>query len=160
MFVVSLKGSLFKRCVFIFSIIGLVGCFAVIFYNCNKGMDNSGFAVSVNDAGTEATKLIDFISSYGWEVKPEPDDVREVLIPAEFDDVYENYNEIQLAQGLDLIPFSGKRVKKWTYTVTNYPGYETTDYIKINVLIYNSCVIAGDVCSVELDGFMHGFEKE
>ena len=34
------------------------------------------------------------------------------------------------------------------------------EYIKINVLVCDGKVIGGDVCSVKLDGFMHGFLKE
>ena len=42
----------------------------------------------------------------------------------------------------------------------NYPGYENKDgVIRANILVYDGRVIGGDVCSVELDGFMHGFEK-
>ena len=40
----------------------------------------------------------------GWEVIEEPRGEREVQIPEEFDEVYESYNQIQLAQGLDLTP--------------------------------------------------------
>ena len=37
----------------------------------------------------------------GWVVIEEPRGEREVQIPEEFDEVYESYNQIQLAQGLD-----------------------------------------------------------
>ena len=33
-----------------------------------------------------------FISQFGWEVDSEPVEVNEVIIPQEFDDVYNNYN--------------------------------------------------------------------
>lgn len=45
----------------------------------------------------------------GWEVIEEPRGEREVQIPEEFDEVYESYNQIQLAQGLDLTPCRGRR---------------------------------------------------
>lgn len=160
MFVVSFSGSFFKKIFIPVTLVGTVALVCVFSKISSPSVEVPKSAVTVGNASTGATELLDFISSYGWEVKQEPDEVREVVIPAEFDDVYTNYNSIQLAQGLDLLPFKGQRVKKWTYTVTNYPGYETEDCIKINILVYEGCVIGGDVCSIRLDGFMHGFEKE
>jgi hypothetical protein len=109
------------------------------------------------DASTEEKRLA-FLSQFGWQVDEKSVEVTEVIIPEEFDEVYSSYNEIQLRQGLDLAPFAGKRVKKWTYTVINYPGYENKICIRANMLVYNGRVIGGDICSVELDGFMHTFD--
>ena len=90
-------------------------------------------------------------------MEEEPLEVKEIIIPAEFDDVYEKYNDIQKEQGFDLTAYCSKRVKKWTYKVTNYPNYEGSDCIRATLLVFDGKVIGGDVCSVELDGFMHGF---
>ena len=99
------------------------------------------------------------ISQFGWSVKEDPVEVCEVIIPAEFDDVYEKYNELQKEQGFDLSLYASKRVKRWTYEITNYTGYENTGFIHANILVYDGKVIGGDVCSTELNGFMHGFAK-
>ena len=53
----------------------------------------------------------------------------------------------------------GCTVKKWTYILTDYPGYEEKDCIRMNLLVYKGKVIGGDICSVELDGFMTGLQK-
>ncbi|MBR2893486.1 MAG: DUF4830 domain-containing protein, partial [Clostridia bacterium] len=46
----------------------------------------------------------------------------------------------------------------WSYEIKNYPGYENTDgVIRGNILVYDGIVIGGDICSIELDGFMAGF---
>lgn len=109
-------------------------------------------------AGNAAERLA-FISQFGWDVAEDPVQVTEILIPAEFDEVYEQYNEIQKKQDLDLTPYAGKRVKKWTYAVKNHPGYEgRSDVIELNLLILDGLVIGGDVCSTELGGFIHGFD--
>lgn len=106
-------------------------------------------------------ELLAFISQFGWEVEGTPVEIADVAIPESFDDVYDNYNSIQLAQGLDLSNYAGVAVKRWSYRILNYPDYpEGTDYIRINILVYDGRVIGGDVCSLKLDGFMHGFEKE
>ncbi len=160
MFVVSLSGSMFKRIIIPVVAVGVVAL-ACVFAKISSPEPVKGEAlVSVNGADATSVELKSFISSYGWTVNDEPDEVREVMIPTEFDDVYTSYNSIQTAQGFDLSALKGQRVKKWTYTITNYPGYEAEDCIKINILVYNGCVVGGDVCSVRLDGFMHGFEKE
>ena len=41
--------------------------------------------------------------------------------------------------------------------MTNYPDYEGTVYA--NVLVYRNRVIGGDICSADVSGFVHGFEK-
>lgn len=160
MFVVSLSGSRFKKIIIPVVLVGVVALVCTLARVLSSEPVNGERLVSVNGADATSVELKSFISSYGWKVIDEPDEVREIMIPAEFDDVYTSYNSIQTAQGFDLSGLKGQRVKRWTYTVTNYPGYEAEDCIKINILVYNGCVVGGDVCSVRLDGFMHGFEKE
>lgn len=121
----------------------------------NVSKDNNTVLLKAADH----SERMSFISQFGWEVSEEPTEVREVIIPETFDDVYTKYNEIQLKQGFDLSSYAGMRVKRWTYAVKNYAGFEDKDCIRINLLICDGNVIGGDVCSVELDGFMHGFSK-
>lgn len=106
-------------------------------------------------AKTEAERM-SFITSYGWEVEAEPAEIMEVVIPKEFDEVYEQYNAIQKRQGCDLKEYAGKRCKRYSYVVTNYPG--TEDAVRINILVYKNKVIGGDVCSLAVEGFIHGFD--
>ncbi len=121
----------------------------------NASKDNNTVLLKAADS----SERMSFISQFGWEVSEEPTEVREIVIPQTFDDVYKKYNEIQLAQGFDLSSYAGMRVKRWTYSVKNYAGYEDKDCIRINILVKDGTVIGGDVCSTELDGFMHGFSK-
>ena len=116
---------------------------------------------TINYKATNNKERLIFISQFGWDVENEPDEVCEIIIPQEFDEVYNKYNAIQLKQGCDLRDYSGKRVKRWTYIIKNYPGYDETDTcVRINLLIYDGMVIGGDVSSTELSGFMHTFQKE
>ena len=101
---------------------------------------------------------INFIKQFGWEVEAEPLKEQQVVIPKDFDKVFTAYNEIQRKQGLDLSSFKKKSVMRYTYVVTNYPDYEGEVYI--NVLIYRNNVIGGDVCSADVNGFVHGFERK
>lgn len=100
---------------------------------------------------------IAFLKQFGWEAESEPVEIDQVLIPQKFNKVYENYNEIQRGQGLDLEKYKGKSCKRIGYRITNYPG--GGDNVRANLLIYEDKVIGGDICSTQLDGFMHGFVK-
>ena len=94
------------------------------------------------------------LESYGWTVDPEPRSEREVQIPKTFDDTYQAYNAIQLEQGLDLIPYQGKRATLYTYELTDYPTGEQG--VTANLLIRRNRLIAADISSAEADGFVHG----
>lgn len=116
--------------------------------------------VKASTSGRENTnittneKRMAFLESYGWKVDENPIEVVEVTVPQVFNTVYNNYNTIQKEQGFDLSRYKGKRVKRWSYTVTNYPAGKTG--IRADLLIYNGTVVGGDVCTVALNGFMHG----
>ena len=114
-----------------------------------KKIDYTGIATNEN--------RISFLSQFGWEVKNSPVNSTETVIPAEFDSLFSGYNEIQKNQGLDLSEYKGKKIMKYTYEITNYPNYEGKVYA--NLLIYRNRVIGGDICSAEITGFIHGFEK-
>ena len=46
---------------------------------------------------------------------------------------------------------------RYTYELTNYDGYDGKVYV--NMIVYRNRVIGGDVCSADVNGFIHGFEK-
>lgn len=99
---------------------------------------------------------IAYLESYGWQVSPEPVSVEELLIPEVFDESYEEYLALQTAQGFDLTEYCGKRVKRCTYEITNYPTGEAG--VQVAILIYKSKVVGGEVLSPRLNGFLHGLE--
>jgi hypothetical protein len=94
---------------------------------------------------------IEFLSQFGWTVDALPVEDVTVTIPNEFDKVYVGYNDLQKQQGLDLSKYKNKEVKRYTYKLTNYPDYEGTVYA--NILVYRGRVIAGDICSADVNGF-------
>ncbi len=113
----------------------------------------------IDYAAADASERLRFIRFFGWTVKEEPEEIAEIVIPAEFDEVYEKYNAIQRGQGLDLAKHKGERVKRWSYAVTNYPGVENSaETVRIDLLVSGGNVIGGSVYSLAADGFMHGFE--
>ncbi len=106
--------------------------------------------------GETNEQRVEFLNSYGWTVLSEAVDARDVTIPLEFSDVYETYNDMQIAQGFDLKPHSGVMCKQYIYYVTNYP--DSGKEVHATLLVFEGQIIGGDVSSSELGGFMHGFD--
>ena len=118
----------------------------------------SGVTVSVRyDKVKTADDASSFLSQFGWIVDAGSAETKEVTIPAQFDKVFAGYNEMQKSQGLDLSKYKKKDVTRYTFTVTNYKDYEGSVYA--NVLTYRGRVIGGDICSADVNGFIHGFKK-
>ncbi len=103
-----------------------------------------------------------FLSQFGWVVDAGSVESAEVTIPAEFDKIFAGYNELQKSQGLDLSKYKKKAVTRYTFTVTNYKDADGKPYdgtVWANVLVFRGRVIGGDICSADVSGFIHGFEK-
>lgn len=102
---------------------------------------------------------IALLASYGWEVDSEPVEEAEITIPAEFDRVMESYNAIQRQQGFDLSKYRNRSMTRYTYRITNYAENTSTDYtgtVYANLLIYKNRVVAADICSSDVNGFISG----
>ncbi|MGX8698986.1 MAG: DUF4830 domain-containing protein [bacterium] len=92
-----------------------------------------------------------WLVSQGWLVEAEPIESKSVVIPREFSDVYAAYNELQKTQGFDLTPYAGREATRYTYAVKNHPsGGE----VVADLIVCKGKIIAGDVQSAALDGFM------
>lgn len=155
MFVYTLKASSIK----FFAVILLAVAVLVTIVAILPDVEVAGevAVVSIKYTGIKTDEdRIEFLKQFGYEVKETPVDTREVTVPEHFDAVYEKYNDIQKAQGLNLSKYKGKTVTKYTYEVTNY-DYDGT--VLATILVYKDKIIAGDICSADGIGFMHGFEK-
>jgi len=105
-------------------------------------------------AGSNEDRIA-YLQSFGWQVQETPTETQEVRIPEEFNDVFTRYNQLQQSQGFDLSRYGGKAVKRYVYTITNYPG-GSQDHCA-TVLVYRNKIIGGDVASRAEGGRMHGF---
>lgn len=101
---------------------------------------------------------VNFISQFGWTVDQEPIEEIAVTVPSEFDSVYESYNDLQRAQGLNLLKYRGKEIVRYTYEITNYADFDGTVYI--NLLVSKNKIIGGDICSADGKSFVCGFSGE
>ena len=85
-----------------------------------------------------------YLLSLGWEVDGSTEEHKSVLIPDTLEGVMEDYNKMQLSQD--------------SYQVTNYRGYDGT--VLVTIYIQGREVIAGDIHTTALDGFMHGIKRD
>ena len=109
-----------------------------------SGVQSASLTSLSNPKGVRTNEdRIAYLSSYGWEVSPEPIATQELLIPSEMDESYQEYLTLQRQQGFDLEQYAGKRVKRYTYEVYNYPSGDRG--VQANLLICRSTVIGGEV---------------
>lgn len=158
MFILSMKMSRKKLIGIMFAIVVVVAGSIFLIGNsiATETDETVGDAVSLSAKDTE--EIITFLQHYGWSVETNPNEIVEVAVPTEFNDVYTQYNAIQKKQGFDLEQFKGMRVKRYGFVVKNYP--DKPDNMRANVLVSNQKIIGGDICSIELEGYIHGFTLE
>ncbi|MBQ7956561.1 MAG: DUF4830 domain-containing protein [Clostridia bacterium] len=144
MFVVSVKSSKIRIILLLLFVVIVLVC-GMMF--ADKKVTSSAVAEgAISLRAADDKQRIAYLSQFGWDFDIEPAQVREVIIPSEFDSVYDEYNALQKRQGFDLEKYKGQIVKKWTYNINNFPGYENkTGYVQANLLIFNGNVIASDI---------------
>ena len=118
------------------------------------GKDTATTSATVSDNDSR----ISFLKSFGWEVTTTPMESGQVRIPTETTEVFDRYNQLQQAQGYDLMKYSGKKVMRYVYKVTNYPG--ATDPVYATVLVYKNQIIGGDVTNTASGGRIQSFKKD
>lgn len=153
MFLLSLKSLKGKMLFLVTAVIAAVIVLIIINSGSTQSKATQADSTLNFSAETENDRL-NFISQLGLTVENEPLSVNEILIPSEFDEVYTQYNNIQLQSGFNLTNYKGYTVKKWTYRVTDYPGYEKSNSVQLTLLVYRNRIIGGDICSTAIDGFM------
>ena len=147
-----------------FLILGLAVCSALSLTAASDNVKYDGDAameaMSVNESES-ASKILqteqerrNFLKDLGWEIEDTSSEPTEVIIPTDFDDIYEAYNVMQKENGFNLSKYKGKLASLYTYIIKNHPSNEAETYA--NLLIYKNKIIGGDICSKSADGFMHG----
>lgn len=110
-------------------------------------------------SGLDSTEArVEYLSGFGWEVDPESETAREIVLPEDISGVIAQYNVLQKQQGFDLEPYAGKTIESYTYELKSYPNGE--ENVIAQLFIYNGRAIAGDIHSASLGGFVHGLQKD
>ena len=152
MFIVTAR--LPKRRLITAGVVVLCCCAAVVAgIFCAHGLSAVSASAEVKGVRDNDDRVA-YLESYGWAVSQDPIATEELLIPEEFDASYDAYLALQSEQGFDLTAYCGKRVKRYTYEITNYPTGETG--VQAALLVYKNTVIGGEVLSATPDGFLHG----
>jgi len=118
-----------------------------------SGNKAAGSEPSPKGVKTQADRIA-YLASYGWEADAGSEECQEVVIPTEFDSVFEGYNNLQKEQGFDLAKYKGKRITRYMYVITNHE--QTPVYA--SVLIHKNTVIGGDLQNPAPGGFLRGFK--
>jgi len=92
-----------------------------------------------------------YLASWGWLTPAEETTVEELLLPEEFGAEYDQYLALQAEQGFDLTKYAGKRFKRYTYDILNYPG--GAQGVQAHLLICRNTVIGGEILGSD---FLHG----
>ncbi len=113
------------------------------------------------DTGLDVTTLEGremFLKELGWEIDTTSEDCRNVVIPESMEGILKEYNRLQQEQGYDLSKHAGESCKQYSYFVTNYPN--CSQAVIVTLYIQGKQIIAGDIHTAEINGFMHGLKRE
>lgn len=124
----------------------VIGCLVLVTVFAKKD------AESVGPLCFDELDVCEYVGSFGIEVDAERSVKDRVLVPQVFNDVYDNYNKIQLSQGFDLRKYKGKSLDRFTLPVLNYP--DNSQEVYVEVLICDDIIVAADIYSVSLNGFI------
>ena len=103
----------------------------------------------------EPEDCVKYLAQLGYQTDAASGETKKVLVPKEFDAVYEAYNQMQKECGYDLSRYAGKKVDLTTCRITNWPDEEV---VLADVLVYKEKVIGGAVYTAAVDGFMYGLQ--
>lgn len=151
MFVLSFKFNK-KTAVFIVLMAALILIGIVLLVGAHNKAASLETPKPVTTVRSERSRVA-YLAQYGWEVESPALSCDTVVIPRVFSEVFENYNELQKQQGFDLSEYCGLEVELYTYKVTNC---DRDDEVVAQLYVRNNYVVAGDVHSTALDGFMTG----
>ncbi|MBQ3054163.1 MAG: DUF4830 domain-containing protein [Clostridia bacterium] len=97
------------------------------------------------------TTIKEYYKSYGYTLSESPVEITRLTLNDKMTDVYENYNKILKKSGLDITPYLGKTVRKYTYSLKEIPSKTP---VFANILYYKGKIIAADIMTPAIDGFM------
>ena len=92
-----------------------------------------------------------YLEALGRQVEPQPIETLDLQLPEKLEGEWDAYAKLQKGQGLPFSEFAGQAVKRYTYTVTNYP--EIPQGVQANLYLWGDQIIGGDVIFTGQGGF-------
>ena len=99
-----------------------------------------------------------YLNSLGWEINPDSEAFRTVVVPDKLEGIMAQYNRMQQAHGYDLSLHLGESCSQYSYELTNYTDAEGT--VLVTLYIQNGEIIAADMHTTAVNGFMHGLKPK
>ena len=148
MFIVHFK--LHKRAVLATALLLVTALtLAFVLPGCHAGKDQP------ISAETDEQRLT-YLNELGWQVNSEPVETLDLQLPSPLGDTWADYALLQEQQNLPFSQFAGQTVRRYTYTVTNFPNVEKG--VQVNLYVSNGQLIGGDVIATGKNGFQQGLE--
>lgn len=101
-----------------------------------------------------AEERVAYLEGFGWQVTPQPIETLDIQIPETLEGEWADYAALQKEQGLPFSDFTAQAVKRYTYTVTNYPGIPQG--VQANLYLHAEQIIGGDIIVTGQGGFQTG----
>lgn len=117
---------------------------------------NESMTTMANTKLKNEAQILEFVKGMGYTIDESTLTSKEAVLPRQFDETYEKYNELQKSCGFDLEKYKGKTVTIYTVEASNHPD---SDCVLVELMLCKNKLIGGSVYTKELDGFMHGLEK-
>ena len=92
-----------------------------------------------------------YLEALGWQVEPQPIETLDLQLPEKLEGEWDAYAKLQKGQGRPFSEFAGQAVKRYTYTVTNYP--EIPQGVQANLYLWGDQILGGDVIFTGQGGF-------
>ena len=99
-------------------------------------------------------RRVAYLESLGWQVLPEPVATMDLQLPEDLKAQWGDYLKLQTQQGMPMADCAGQVVRRFTYTVTNYP--DVPDGVQVNLFTCGDRLVGGDIIATGENGFQTG----
>ena len=90
---------------------------------------------------------VNYLKSLKYAVDDSDVSSKEITIPQNFNDVYNEYNSLQKKSGFDLSKHKGKKATVYTYDISGSDR-------QIHIIVSDGKIIGGDVADIKINGEM------
>lgn len=129
----------------------LVAAVAVVLAGC---LDRKAPEKETAIPGADDAQRTGYLESLGWKVDAAPLETLDLQLPEDLRQNWGEYADLQTAQGLPFADHAGHTVRRYTYTVTNYPGMAKG--VQANLYVWGEEIIGGDIIATGPGGFQTG----
>ena len=119
-----------RRCLLAAAALLLVTGMSLLLAGCFGGAHQEETMLSTNE------QRVAYLQELGWQVSPEPIETLDLQLPEELAPQWGEYLTLQAKQGLPFADCAGQAVRRFTYTVANYPGFP--DGVQANLFLPKS----------------------